>query len=231
MGFDRAIDQNQQNTPTYRLDEGWPKYPSDMNFAMGAGVTVDDDGIIYLFKRDIDHVVRADMGVKGGTLAEDPHAPGIVVARRGRSSVSKFDRAGNYVGEWGPADDLHFAVTAHTIDFIGGAFWTVDRDAHVVRKFDKQGNPLLTLGTFDQWGDGPKHFNGPTGVAILGDGRIVVCDGYWNSRVVWFSPQGEYIKEVGGWGTGPGQFIKTVTVGDWKRKAVTLEKKPALFLI
>ncbi len=31
--------------------------------------------------------------------------------------------------------------------------------------------------------------------------------------------------------TGPAQFIKTVTVGDWKRKAISLEKKPALFLI
>jgi hypothetical protein len=36
--------------------------------------------------------------------------------------------------------------------------------------------------------------------------NIVVADGYWNSRLVWFSPEGEFIKQVGGWGRGPAQF-------------------------
>ena len=29
----------------YRLAEDWPRYPEDMDFEMGSGVTVDDRGI------------------------------------------------------------------------------------------------------------------------------------------------------------------------------------------
>ena len=36
--------------------------------------------------------------------------------------------------------------------------------------------------------------------------QIVVADGYWNSRLVWFTPEGDYIRSVGGWGRGPGEF-------------------------
>jgi outer membrane protein assembly factor BamB len=181
----------EQRASSYRLDENWPKYPPDMQFEMGSGVTVDDEGIIYVFTRDIEH------------WAAHPLAMG---AKMGKSSVTMFDRAGNCLGKWGASDERGFALTAHTIYFLDGAIWTTDREGHVVRKCDKQGNVLLTLGTFGQWGDGPRHFNGPTGVAVLRDGRIVVSDGYWNSRLIWFSPEGEYLHEIGGWGTGPGQF-------------------------
>src|SRR5438105_682350 len=43
----------EHGSSTYRLDENWPKYPPDMQFEMGSGVTVDDDGIVYLFTRDV----------------------------------------------------------------------------------------------------------------------------------------------------------------------------------
>ena len=43
-------------------------------------------------------------------------------------------------------------------------------------------------------------------VAFLPDGRVVVSDGYWNSRLVWFDADGNYLKEVGGLGAGPGQL-------------------------
>jgi hypothetical protein len=182
----------EQSASNYRLDENWPKYPPDMQFEMGSGVTVDDDGIIYLFTRDIEHWAADSLPIP---------------ARMCKSSVSMFDRTGNYLGKWGESDKSGFALTAHTIYFFDGALWAVDRDGHTIRKYDKKGNLLLTLGTFGQWGDGPKHLNGPTGVTVLRDGTIVVSDGYWNSRLIWYSPQGEYIKEIGGWGTGPGQFI------------------------
>ena len=177
---------------TYRLDENWPKYPESMQFETGAGVTIDDDDNIYLFHRDIEHWAAHPLAMS---------------ARMGRSAVSKFDRAGNFLGKWGHSEEPGFAVMAHTIYFIDGAIWTVDRDGHTVKKSDKRGNLLLTLGEFGKWGSSPDLFNGPTGVAVLNDGRIVVSDGYWNSRVVWFSPEGKYIKEIGGWGVQPGQFI------------------------
>ena len=46
----------------------------------------------------------------------------------------------------------------------------------------------------------------PTAVAVQDDGNIVVADGYWNSRLVWYSAEGEFIRSIGGWGRGPGEF-------------------------
>ena len=36
----------------YRL-ANWPNYPEKMDFEMGSGVAVDENGVIYLFTRDI----------------------------------------------------------------------------------------------------------------------------------------------------------------------------------
>lgn len=180
------------NEPSpYRLVEDWPHYPPDMQFEMGSGVTVDDEGIIYLFTRDIEHWAAHPLAMR---------------EKMGKSSVSMFDRAGNYLGIWGPSDEPGFALGAHTIYFIDGNFWTVDRDGHTVRKYSKAGELLLELGTFAEPGNDPTHLNGPTGVVVQANGNIVVTDGYWNARLIWYSPEGEYIKEIGGWGNEPGQF-------------------------
>ena len=175
----------------YRLDASWPQYPADMSFEMGSGVTVDDDGIIYLFTRDLEH------------WAAHPLAMSL---KMGKSSVSMFNRAGDYLGKWGPSDEPGFALGAHTIYFIDGCIWTVDRDGHMVKKYSKDGKLLLSLGTLGKPGDSPYLFNGPTGVVVQKNGNIVVTDGYWNARMIWYSPTGEYIKEIGGWGNEPGQF-------------------------
>ena len=85
-------------------------------------------------------------------------------------------------------------------------FWTTDRDGHTVKKYSPQGELLLTLGTFAEWGADESHFNGPPAVLVQANGNIVVADGYWNSRLVWFTSQGEFMKAVGGWGRGPAEF-------------------------
>jgi len=176
----------------YRLVEGWPHYPRDMHFEMGSGVAVDDAGIIYLFTRDIEHWAAHPLAMKD---------------KMGKSSISMFDREGAYLGKWGPSDERGFALGAHTLYIErDGMFWTTDRDGHTVKKYHPDGTLLLTLGEFGQWGDGPERFNGPTAVLVQHDGNIVVADGYWNSRLVWFTAEGEFIREVGHWGRGPGEF-------------------------
>ena len=176
----------------YRRVEDWPRYPDDMQFEMGSGVAVDSDGIIYLFTRDIEHWAAHPLAMKD---------------KMGKSSISKFDRDGNYLGKWGPSDERGFALGAHTLYIEkDGMFWTTDRDGHTVRKYDPDGTLLLELGTFGEWGDGPDTFNGPTAVVVQDNGNIVVADGYWNSRLVWFTPDGEFIRSVGSWGAGPAEF-------------------------
>jgi len=118
-----------------------------------------------------------------------------------------FTRDGEYLGKWGPSDQPGFALGGHTLYIEhDGMFWTTDRDGHTVKKYSPSGDLLLTLGTFGEWGCDATHFNGPTAVAVQKDGTIVVADGYWNSRLVFFSPTGEFIKSVGEWGRGPAQF-------------------------
>ncbi len=175
----------------YRRVPEWPKYPEDMIFEMGSGVTVDDDGVVYLFTRDLEHWAAHPLAMS---------------AKMGKSSVSMFDRQGNYLGKWGPSDEPGFALGAHTIYFIDGHIWTVDRDGHMVKKYTKDGRLVLSLGTLGKPGNAPYLFNGPTGVEVQKNGNIVVTDGYWNARMIWYTPDGEYIKEIGGWGNAPGQF-------------------------
>ena len=176
----------------YRLAAGWPQYPADMQFEMGSGVAVDAEGTIYLFTRDLEHWAAHPLAMK---------------EKMGKSSISMFNRAGEYLGKWGPSDERGFALGAHTLYIESdGTFWTTDRDGHTVRKYRPDGELLLRLGTFAEWGEDERHFNGPTAVVVQENGNIVVADGYWNSRLVWFSPEGEFIKSVGSWGRGPAEF-------------------------
>jgi hypothetical protein len=176
----------------YQLAQGWPHYPAEMQFEMGSGVAVDKNDIIYLFTRDIEHWAAHPLAMKD---------------KMGKSSISMFTREGEYLGKWGPSDERGFALGAHTLYIEkDGMFWTTDRDGHTVKKYHPSGELLLTLGTFAEWGNDEQHFNGPTAVVVQDNGNIVVADGYWNSRLVWFSPGGDFIKSLGGWGRGPGQF-------------------------
>jgi len=187
-------DNTHSNDPRsgFKLATEWPKYPGDMNFEMGSGIAIDKDGIIYLFTRDIEHWATHPLAMKD---------------KMGKSSISKFTRDGEYLGKWGPSDERGFALGAHTLYIEkDGMFWTTDRDGHTVKKYTPDGELLLTLGTFGEWGDDENHFNGPTAVLVQDNGNIVVSDGYWNSRLVWFTPEGEFIRAVGGWGRGPAEF-------------------------
>ena len=189
------VEDNTQNGDPrngYVLAEDWPRYPPEMQFEMGSGVAVDERGVIYLFTRDVEHWAAHPLAMS---------------AKMGKSSVSMFNREGDYLGKWGPSDESGFALGAHTIHIEkDGFFWTTDRDGHTVRKFTPDGEMLLQLGTFAEWGCDESHFNGPTAVVVQDDGTIVVADGYWNSRLAFFAPDGGFIKSVGRWGRGPAEF-------------------------
>ncbi len=176
----------------YRLADNWPRYPEGMQFEMGSGVAVDGNDIIYLFTRDVEHWAAHPLAMS---------------AKMGKSSISMFKRDGSYLGKWGKSDEPGFALGGHTLYIEkDGTFWTTDRDGHVVRQYTPDGELILELGTFAEWGCDENHFNGPTAVAVQNDGLIVIADGYWNSRLVWFTPDGEFVRSVGHWGRGPGEF-------------------------
>lgn len=53
---------------------------------------------------------------------------------------------------------------------------------------------------------GPEDFNRPTDIAFAKNGDVFIADGYGNSRVAKFSPDGTFLLEWGDKGMGPGQF-------------------------
>ncbi|XP_069887106.1 peptidyl-glycine alpha-amidating monooxygenase isoform X3 [Dipodomys merriami] len=94
-----------------------------------------------------------------------------------------------------------------------GNYWVTDVALHQVFKLDpnsKEG-PLLILGRSMQPGSDQNHFCQPTDVAVDPRTRaIYVSDGYCNSRIVQFSPSGEFITQWGeasfGRNPTPGHF-------------------------
>ncbi|XP_070794860.1 peptidyl-glycine alpha-amidating monooxygenase isoform X3 [Pituophis catenifer annectens] len=94
-----------------------------------------------------------------------------------------------------------------------GNYWVTDVALHQVFKLASNGaeSPLLTLGRALQPGSDNYHFCQPTDVAVdPATGNIYVSDGYCNSRIVQFSPNGIFVMQ---WGeetsvghAKPGQF-------------------------
>ncbi|XP_010008578.1 PREDICTED: peptidyl-glycine alpha-amidating monooxygenase [Nestor notabilis] len=93
-----------------------------------------------------------------------------------------------------------------------GNYWVTDVALHQVFKLGPDSKePLLTLGIALQPGSDKNHFCQPTDVAVdPNTGSIYVSDGYCNSRIIQFSPNGLYVMQ---WGeetslgrAKPGQF-------------------------
>ncbi|XP_058721356.1 peptidyl-glycine alpha-amidating monooxygenase isoform X10 [Poecile atricapillus] len=80
-----------------------------------------------------------------------------------------------------------------------GNYWVTDVALHQVFKLgpnDKE--PLLILGVALQPGSDKNHFCQPTDVAVDPiTGSIYVSDGYCNSRIIQFSPNGLYVMQWG----------------------------------
>jgi len=87
-----------------------------------------------------------------------------------------------------------------------GNLWTADLGSHTVRKHDRNGRVLLTLGVTGEPGCDKEHFNMPTDIGFHQNGDIYVSDGYGNDRIVVFDGTGKYCGEWGAMGLGEGQF-------------------------
>jgi DNA-binding beta-propeller fold protein YncE len=95
-----------------------------------------------------------------------------------------------------------------------GNVWVTDARGgngrgHQVIELSPEGKELLVLGEAGVPGDGPKHFDGPTAVVVAANGDVFVADGHEadsNNRIVKLAPDGTFLEQWGGSGSGPGQF-------------------------
>jgi DNA-binding beta-propeller fold protein YncE len=126
----------------------------------------------------------------------------VYAFQRASPPIVVFGPDGNFLRSWGEGliDDPHGIFITRDDDV-----WLIDRDAHEIIRFDSMGNPMLRLGERHH----PRlqqPFNHPSDIAVALDGSIFVADGYGNSCVHRFAPDGTHVRTWGSPGNGPGEF-------------------------
>lgn len=167
----------------FEVVEGFFKRPRGWTFVDVADVALDSDDNIYVFNR--------------GNYA----------------AVMIFDKEGHYLDGWGriggrPEIDIDFMVPHGLSIGPDGSVFTSDTGDHTVRRWSKEGKLLLTIGT--PMGKAPEQsgqpFNRPTHLAMASNGDYYASDGYGNSHIHCFDPNGRLRFSWGGHGHQPGQF-------------------------
>jgi len=136
----------------------------------------------------------------------------VYVFNRGEHPVIVFDRDGNFLASWG--EGLFKRPHGLTIG-PDDTLYCVDDIGNTVGKFTLDGRMLMTLGTPGKSApfQSGLPFNLPTKVALdPKTGDIYVADGYGNSRVHKYSPDGKLLLSWGEPGSDPGQFNLVHTV-------------------
>jgi hypothetical protein len=130
----------------------------------------------------------------------------VYVFTRGEHPVIVFDRDGTCLRAWGEGQ----VRRAHAITLDAeGMVWLTDDLQHTIRRFTPEGKWLLTIGDPDRPAtlQGGQPFNRPTHVALCPrTGALFISDGYGNSRVHKYTPDGRHVLSWGAPGTDPGEF-------------------------
>jgi sugar lactone lactonase YvrE len=175
-GMTMASPYLQAGAFAYAQDDDWAKIPPGYEFPEAAGVEVDANDNVYVFNRG-------------------PHP------------VLVFDRHGAFLRSFG---EETFTARAHGIHISPDEHvYLVDDSQHAIHKFDMAGKLVWTLGESGKpapkWSGQP--FNRPTHMAVSPkSGDIFVTDGYGNSRVHRYSPDGKLLLSWGAVGSDPGEF-------------------------
>jgi len=130
----------------------------------------------------------------------------VFVFSRGAHPVMVFAPDGTFLSSWGEG-----AFTGpHGATFgPDGALYLIDEGDHTVRRYSADGREELRIGVSGQpaaaYSGAP--FNRPTDLAVHPDtGDLFISDGYGNSRIHCYAPDGEWRYSWGETGTDPGQF-------------------------
>lgn len=171
----------------YELVKDWPQLPKGYILGNPTGIGIDSDQNILVF-------------IRAGRQWTDPMPASFI----SQETILVLDRhTGLITNTWG----ANFFSMPHglTVDKEDN-IWVTDVSLHQVFKFNRNGELLMKLGEATIAGNDAQHFNLPTDIAIATDGCFYVSDGYGNSRIIKFSPTGEYLFSWGQPGNQPGEF-------------------------
>lgn len=130
----------------------------------------------------------------------------VYVFNRGDHPMIVFDRHGNFLSSWG--EGLFTRPHGLTLGPDETIYCTDDGD-HTVRQCTLDGKVLMTIGVPGQRAEyqSGRPFHRCTDVAIdPKTGELYISDGYGNSKVHKYSPDGKLLFSWGEPGTDPGEF-------------------------
>jgi len=157
----------------------WEQLPDGVTLVDVPGVAIDAHDNVYM-------------------LTRDPNYPVLV-----------FSADGAFLHSFGQGS---FTDRSHGIFCApDGSLYCADDGTHTITRWSPEGELLATLGEpynpAPAWAGRP--FNRPTHAAVSPrSGNVYVTDGYGNSCVHVFSPQGDHLHTWGEPGIDPGQFIR-----------------------
>ncbi|MCL9982587.1 MAG: peptidyl-alpha-hydroxyglycine alpha-amidating lyase family protein [Erythrobacter sp.] len=165
-----------EELPQLPVDAGWPTIPAGAKFGEVSAVDVDAEGNVWVLHR-------------AGRVWEEPFPTTPIT----EPTVFKFAPDGTLLAKWGAG--LFIMPHGLSID-AEGKVWITDVAHEQVFRFSPDGVQELVIGTRGETAQDATHFGRPADVAFLG-ARILVADGYVNTRVAEFAPDGKFIRDWG----------------------------------
>lgn len=172
-----------------------------------------------------------------GTVGTEPsqfnHPRGVAVGPDGNvyvvdsdnNRVQVFDANGNYLRGWGSNCNLSSGLGCTDAQGRGqfqepwgitvaadGRVYVADTWNHRVQVFDADGTFLTMWGTYGQSDSDSTLLYGPRDIAIDTSGHVLLTD-TGNKRVMVYDQDGRFVHQLGGGGSGPGQFEEPVGIG------------------
>lgn len=120
--------------------------------------------------------------------------------------IQVFDRDGNYLRGWRTPDLNIDGPSGLTVDRLGRLL-VADTHFYRILVYSPAGEILFQLGDGVQ-GTTPGRFGYPTDVVIDKAGNFYVSEYGENDRIQVFSPEGKWLRQWGGHGYAPGEFLR-----------------------
>ncbi len=120
--------------------------------------------------------------------------------------IQVFDRDGKYIRHWTTPELNVDGPSGLNIDRFGRLL-VADTHFYRILVYDRSGKLLLQVGDGIQ-GTTPGRFGYPTDVVTDSEGNFYVSEYGENDRIQVFSPEGKWLRQWGGHGYDPGQFLR-----------------------
>jgi DNA-binding beta-propeller fold protein YncE len=134
--------------------------------------------------------------------------------------IQVFDRDGHYQRGWRTPEFNVDGPSGLTVDRLGRLL-VADTHFYRVLVYSESGELLFQIGDGVQ-GTTPGRFGYPTDVVIDRAGNFYVAEYGENDRIQVFSPEGKWLRQWGGHGYEPGEFLKP--------RALAIDEQDRLFV-